>query len=122
MAVDVAGEWIPLYFTAPNVNKNNNDIDIGTFSNKHIILRSHAVYVDVGGSGGTISVCGPPLLQNTVQLRWLQTASSFSKDQTVPENWRDLWTLDDVTVVLHVNETYNTILIDDNFDNQTDLK
>lgn len=122
MAVNVDGEWVPLYYRAPNLNENPNNVNIGTPSST-FTLRDHQVDVHIDRDNNIFSMCGPLLHNNnTVQLRWMQTASSLSANQTVPDNWRDLWALDNVTVILHVNETHNVILIEDNFDNQTNLK
>ena len=128
LAIRIGRDWIPLQYISPNLpdnrNRNSNFL-IGDLNDQVVTIRGYTLddtITDGEVDQLQVSVCGS-FLTSEVQLRWMQTAASISRLPTTnPNNWRDLWTLDNVTVVLHVNETYNETLIKDNFDNQTELK
>ncbi|XP_064399841.1 uncharacterized protein LOC135346210 isoform X4 [Halichondria panicea] len=127
LAIRIGRDWIPLQYISPNLpdnrNRNSNFL-IGHLNDQVVTIRGYTLndtITDGEVNQLLVSVCGS-FLTSEAQLRWMQTAASISRLPTTnPNNWRDLWTLDNVTVVLHVNETYNKTLIKDNFDNQTEL-
>ncbi len=126
LAIRIGRDWIPLQYITPSLPSNQaRHPSIPLMLNDPFVAIRGNYLVETANNIEDklqVSVCGS-LLTRKVQLRWMQTAVSNSQDPTTdPDNWRDLWTLDNVTVVLHVNETYNETLIKDNFDNQTELK
>ena len=128
LAIRIGRDWIPLQYISPSVSMNrhrNSNFLIGHLNDQVVTIRGYTLddtITDGEVNQLQVSVCGS-FLTSAVQLRWMQTAASTSRLPTTDsDNWRDLWTLDNVTVVLHVNETYNETLIKDNFDNQTELK
>ena len=110
---DSAGEWIPLYYTAPalpGVSNSFHNINIEVINTTTVNIRGyHTSYTVSRLHAASVSLCGQHV-RDGIQFRWLQTASFKSKDPPDDsDHLRDLWTLDGVTVTLHTDET-NSVL------------
>ena len=119
------GRWIPLAFYAPNFNRSNFSINMGddvlNDTLNIVTIRGYEVPVNTSGTFSvSLNVCDRDLFtRDDVQFRWLQTAY-FNND----DNVKDVWTLDNVKITLHlsVNDTNGTVLFKDDFNNQDTVK
>ena len=119
-----AGQWIPLAIYVPNFERSNFDNNMGeilneTFSIANIRGYQVPVYTSETFSV-SLNVCTEDLVErDNVQFRWLQTANFMSGKGN-----RDVWTLDDVNITLHlsVKDAIGTVLFKDDFNNQDTVK
>ena len=121
------GQWIPLAFYAPNSTRSKKGISVGktdlnetNCSNGTVNIRGYQVPLFLMGQQGpfpvSLSVCDKEFVsRDGLQFRWLQTAY-FHQDSSLGQ--KDVWTLDDVSVTLHVNNTYSQTVLTDNFNTQ----
>lgn len=118
-----SGQWIPLkYYARTATSERRLDIKIGDIESGNItFLRGYPVpfIENVTVLNESIQICNEDILRRDgVQVRWLQTASIYTEENV----FKDTWTLDDVSVILHLNETYSEVLLEDNFDHQDEIK
>ena len=118
---DSAGEWIPLYYTAPASSRANpeHDIHIDLISSTAVNLRGYNTSYTVSRlHAASVSLCGQHV-KDGIQLRWLQTTSFTSRPPPDDSaNLRDRWTLDGVTVTLHTDETNSVSLLEEESEEQ----
>ena len=88
---------------------NTTTVNLRGYHTSYTVSRRHAA---------SVSLCGQHV-RDGIQLRWLQTASFRSmKSPNIPAGLRDLWTLDDVTVTLHTDETNSVSLLEEESEEQ----
>lgn len=116
------GQWIPLAFYAPSPKRSTKDINVGkvnlnetSCSNGTINIRGYQVPLFLMGQQGpfhvSLNVCDKEFgNRDGLQFRWLQTTYFRQRKRQ-----RDVWTLDDVSVTVHVNNTYNQTILTDDF-------
>ena len=113
------GHWVPLVFYSANdlTERINNGIRLGDVTDSSLLLRGYSVPVemvtaDTTQSIRTVQICDSEFLAAGVQFRWLQTVrvQVNASGAGLPE--KDVWTLDNVTVVVH-NDTVRQVLSED---------
>ena len=127
------GQWIPLMYYAPVVDDDSKrstvsqDIRLGDLDSGYInFIRGYSVPYTVQDVSNLVEkslwICDQDLVRrDNVHFRWLQT-TTFSYPANNPINEKDTWTLDDVSIILHFNETHNHVLLEDDFDYQNMIK
>ena len=116
------GEWIPLaFFTKQSDISLQPSIDLlsGLYTHtSSFILRGYripSVLQSQPKSWYNMSICGDGLLENPLQLRWLQT--SYQEEESNTRTSSDVVILDNVTVRVRKGMDY-ALLLQDTFTNQ----
>lgn len=78
-------------------------------------LRGYSVPIQLITSSTTqdIRICDNDCLNGEVQFRWLQTAAIQLRDKA-----RDIWSLDNVTVAVHINGTHERQVLSEDFEEE----
>ena len=110
--------WIPLvfYITDEKKDKRITSISVGTTNNSLLSLRGYSVPIELITSSTTqdirmVRVCDNDFFKREVQFRWLQTAR-------VKDKARDVWSLDDVNVAVHINSTRERQVLSEDFEEE----
>ena len=110
------GRWVPLVFYSANDlnDRINNGIRLGDVTNSSLLLRGYSVPVervtaDTTQSIRTVRICDSEFLEAGVQFRWLQTVRLKVDASGAGLPGKDVWTLDNVTVMVH-NVTVRQVL------------
>ena len=117
-------EWIPLlYITRSSSLSNNegesqtsisitNDDNITHMRNGSFVLRGYTVpYLITNGSRQLVSLCGEGILEDRLQLRWLQMSRQYPLEQ----GESDVIILDNITISVYRGHQ-PTSLFEENFD------
>lgn len=119
MKTSEGDHWIPLVFYITDEKKDKritSPISVGTENNSLLSLRGYSVPIELINSSTTqdirmVRVCDNDFFKREVQFRWLQTARV--KDKT-----RDVWSLDNVTVAVHINGTHERQVLSEDFEEE----
>lgn len=113
--------WIPLvFYSADRKDKRNNkieEISVGAKNNSMLSLRGYFVPIELINSSTTqdvrtVLVCGNDFYKRGVQFRWLQTV------HVKQEMKKDVWSLDNVTVAVHINSAHERQVLSEDFDDE----
>ena len=110
--------WIPLVFYTTNENRYKRTkfaVSVGTENNSMLSLRGYSVPIELITSSTTqdIRVCDNDFFKREVQFRWLQTAAIQLRDKA-----RDVWSLDNVNVAVHINGTHGRQVLSEDFEEE----
>ena len=116
------GQWIPLRYYAPDPRISTQDISIGELNSGNVnFIRGYSVPYTIQSVSNSIEtslwICDQDLVRrDNVQFRWLQTTLFYGMKP------KDTWTLDDVSIILHFNDSHSQILLEDDFNYQNMIK
>ena len=111
--------WIPLVFYSADRNERRNNqiekISVGAKNNSMLSLRGYFVPIELINSSTTkdirtVLVCGNDFYKTGVQFRWLQTV------HVIEETRKDVWSLDNLTVAVHINSAHDRQVLSEDFD------
>ena len=110
--------WIPLVFYITNENRYKRTkfaVSVGAENNSMLSLRGYSVPIKLINSSTTqdIRVCDNDFFKREVQFRWLQTAAIQLRDRA-----RDVWSLDNVNVSVHINSTRERQVLSEDFEEE----
>ena len=113
--------WIPLVFYITDEKKDKritSPISVGTENNSLLSLRGYSVPIELINSSTTqdirmVRVCDNDFFKREVQFRWLQTAAIQLRDEA-----RDVWSLDNVNVAVHINSTRERQVLSEDFEEE----
>ena len=111
--------WIPLVFYSTSEKRDKRTrfpVSVGTENNSMLSLRGYSVPIELINSSTTqdirmVRVCGNNFFKRGVQFRWLQTVR-------VKTTMRDVWSLDNVTVAVHINSTHERQVVSEDFEEE----
>lgn len=108
--------WIPLVFYTTKLMKiDTNELNFQLVWVQKITLRGYSVPIQLITSSTTqdIRICDIDFINREVQFRWLQTAAIQLRDKA-----RDIWSLDNVTVAVHINGTHERQVLSEDFEEE----
>ena len=90
---------------------------MGAENNSRLSLRGYFVPIELINSSTTqdmrtVRICGNDSFKGEVQFRWLQTV----RVGTSLKEKKDVWSLDNVTVGVHINRTHERQVLSEDFD------
>ena len=111
--------WIPLVFYIARTLRTTRPISVGAENNSILSLRGYFVPIELINSSTTrdfrtVLICGNDFLKGGVQFRWLQTVRVGG--QLLKK--KDVWSLDNVTVGVHINRTHERQVLSEDFDEE----
>ena len=115
--------WVPLRYYAssatPKRASAGEDTNIGAITDFMLSLRGYQVGTVnlTGPTNVTEYICDEAFLQEGVQFRWLQTTFRANINAT-----RDPWLIDNVVITVHSGAGYSTVVLNDDFNGQDDVK
>lgn len=121
VAVGSNGDWIPLAFYSPNLKRTKKDINLGEDiinpTTSSLNIRGYearlVLSLEPGPHTFSLRVCDTNLInRDNLKFRWLH--STFYDGTAFPYD-KDVWTLDDVQVIVHFNGARSKTLLMDDF-------
>ena len=111
--------WIPLVFYIATTQRTIRPISVGEENSSSLSLRGYSVPIELINSSTTrdfrtVRICRNDFLKGGVQFRWLQTVRVGG--QLLKK--RDVWSLDNVTVGVHINSTHERQVLSEDFDEE----
>ena len=111
--------WVPLVFYIATTKQTPHPISVGAENDSILSVRGYFVPIELINSSTTrdfrtVLICGNDFLKGGVQFRWLQTVRVGS--QLLKK--KDVWSLDNVTVGVHINSTHERQVFSEDFDKE----